>query len=799
MRAVHSEFGFLGDVTKVEEIESGLLLYCGKDKVKALVLSDQIIRIRLGRGGRFKSEHSYAVVKTDWPQIGWRWNEAGNQITIQTEALSVRINKRPCRLSFYDLEGRLINEDEPAFGMGWSGDEVTCWKKLRPEEKFYGLGEKTGDLNKRGHQYTMWNYDPPLYTPVQDPFHQSHPFFIGVIGKDAYGIFLDNTYRTNFNMGASNSRFYFFSAEGGELDYYFIYGPGIKQVIQRYKDIVGRMPLPPKWATGYQQSRWNYYSEGEVRRIADTFREKSIPCDVIYLDISHMDGYRVFTWDKSKFPDPAAMISDLEKQGFKIVLIVNPGVKIDPEFEVYQSGIEGNHFIRYPDGELYQGEVWPGWVHFPDFTRPATREWWGNWFKESVEIGAKGFWLDMNEPTVWGLSLPNLVQFDDEGHRASHKKVHNVYGSLMAQATYEGVQKLAPNRRVFILTRAGFSGVQKYGWVWTGDNEASFEDLRMGVTMCLGLGLSGVSYIGDDVGGFMGNPTAELFARWIQLGAFTPLFRDNTATNTPSQEAWSFGENVEEISRKYIALRYRLIPYVYNVFYESSKMGIPIMRPIFLEFPDDPRAYDLDVQYQFFFGRDLLIAPVLWEGRDLRKLYLPQGEWIDFWSDQVYEGSRNIIVEAPLDHLPIFVRAGAIIPMQQEQQYIGERPVEELIWQVYPAKQFQTEYYEDDGETMAYQDGNYSLQIIQGEKINRGLRLNWGERQGNFQTTVLRNRVQLHLVEKKPSSISWKGMVLKESKMVSQLTELGTWFYDAEAKRAIVLIPNEVGELVVKW
>ncbi|HKR56427.1 MAG TPA: TIM-barrel domain-containing protein, partial [Gemmatimonadales bacterium] len=433
-----------------------------------------------------------------------------------------------------------------------------------------------------------------------------------------------------------------------------------------------------------------------------------IPADVIYLDIHYMDGYRVFTWDRDRFPDPAGMLRELHTLGFKVVTIIDPGVKADTAYGVAREGVASGHFVRYPDGALYVGSVWPGPAYFPDFSRAATRRWWGDKLRVMATTGVDGFWNDMNEPAVWGKAFPVEIQMDDHGRGSSFKRMHNLYGLLMAKATYEALREGRPEARPFVLTRAGFAGTQRFSAVWTGDNVPSWEHLELGIRMMLGLGLSGMPFVGTDVGGFAGAPSPELFARWIQVGAFSPLFRTHAAAGTPRREPWSFGEEIEAVSRSAITLRYRLLPYFYTLFHEAHTSGAPILRPLFWHYPADSNAYDRRYQHEFLVGADLLVVPVTRDGQRLKEVYFPAGRWLDLHTERVYEGPSTTVVPAPLEQIPMFLREGAILPSQEPMQYVGEQDGGTLTLDVFPgtAPCAQT-LYEDDGETFGYETGGF--------------------------------------------------------------------------------------------
>jgi alpha-glucosidase len=705
----YADFQFAGDIVSHNKFDDRIEFSLTNAKFNLYVIDKNVVRFRYTNRDSFSPAPSYAVIHKAARIPEFNLLDEGDRFLVSTAELIIEITKSPCRVSIYNKEMKLLNEDHKSFGVSIDEDEVRCFKTLFDDEKFYGLGEKTGNLNKRGSQFTMWNSDIPGYTKTTDPLYVSVPFFIGVRNYKAYGIFLDNTYKSYFNMGASNNRFYWFGAEKGELDYYFIYGPEIKKVVSSYTLLTGRTELPPMWALGYQQSKWSYTPESTVRNVAQNFRSRNIPCDVIYLDIHYMDEYRVFTWDKKSFPDPEKMLSDLNKDGFKIVPIIDPGVKADENYFAAKEGLERNLFAMYPDGEVYMGEVWPSWSYFPDFTRKETRDWWGDKLSVLLKQGIEGFWNDMNEPAVWGQNMPDIVIFNDNGFTANHKKIHNVYALEMARAAFDGLKKHSPDKRHFILTRAGFAGIQRYSAVWTGDNVANNDHLILALTLPLGMGLSGIPFVGSDVGGFMGVPSQRLFTRWMQLGAFTPFFRGHSHINEKAKEPWAFGEETEELVRQAITQRYKILPYLYNLFYESSQTGAPVMRPMFYEFQDDEECFSHDAQFQFMLGENFLVAPVLNDYENFKKLYLPEGKWYSIFEDKVYQGGQWIVVEAPISQIPVFMKDGSILPTIEEQNYVGEKKIEQLELTIFATGSASFQFYEDDGISNDYLKGKYSL------------------------------------------------------------------------------------------
>ena len=539
-------------------------------------LAPAIVNIKFSRAEVFE-DFSYSVIEsggvTPLTQA-----ETKNELIMASGALKITINKNNSLISFFDKDDNLLNQDEPGLGTSWNGEQVTTYKKLLDGERFIGLGEKTGPLDRQGQGYQHWNTDAFAYGTGSDPLYCSIPFYIGVHENGVYGIFFDNTHKTFFNFGASNNRFASFSADTGEMNYYFISGSSVAEIIQHYSWLTGKMEMPPLWSLGFQQCRYSYYPDKEVSTLASTFRDKKIPADAIVLDIHYMDAYKIFSWHPEHFPAPDKLISELKSKGFEIVVMCDPGIKVEKGYAPYEEGVKLDTFIKYPDGENYEGNVWPGWCHFPDFTKPEAREWWAKWLKTYSDKGVHGYWNDMNEFATWGQMMPENIVLDFEGNKSTSRRGRNVYGMMMAKATYEGAKKnlKTQGKRPFNLTRSGFAGIQRYAAVWTGDNVSYDEHMMLGVRLVNSMGLSGIPFAGYDVGGFVGEASSKLFARWITIGSLSPFFRGHTMINTRDSEPWAYGEETEQISRNYIRFRYKLLPYIYSCFYEASKTGMPI-------------------------------------------------------------------------------------------------------------------------------------------------------------------------------------------------------------------------------
>lgn len=601
-------------------------------------------------------------------------------------------------LSLAQLEGHVVNKAS-------SVKTIDVIKVMEGEEAFYGFGDKTGYLNKRGYEYEMWNSDLP--NPQVDSFkalYKSIPFFITLKQEQVFGIFFDNTYRTYFDLGKESEDYYSFSAEEGNLDYYFIAGSNMADVVGGYTYLTGTTPLPQLWTLGYHQSRWSYESKEVVKELADKFRKLDIPCDCIHLDIDYMEAYKVFTWSEERFPDAKSLVEDLSQQGFKLVTIIDPGVKVEKGYSIYEEGVQNGYFAKDPQGDIYENVVWPGISVFPDFSDEKARNWWGDNQKLLLENGIRGVWNDMNEPASFKGPLPEDVQFSEEGRKANHKKIHNVYGHLMAKATFEGLKK-HDVKRPYVITRACYSGSQKFSTAWTGDNHSIWAHLQMAIPQLCNLGLSGMAFAGTDVGGFGSDCTSELLCRWVQVGCFSPFFRNHSALGTRRQEPWAFNQQTLEINRKYIKLRYKLLPYLYDLYWECQKSGLPIMRPLVLEYQKDEKVREINDQ--FLYGSSILVAPVVNQGQKVRSLYLPEGKWIDYWTKEHFHGNQYILKEAPLEICPIYIKAGSILPNYPELHYVGEKEVEELTLDIYPGEG-EYHHFQDNGEDYGYQKGEYN-------------------------------------------------------------------------------------------
>lgn len=694
------------------------------------------------------NEHSYSVVTRAPQSVEILSGSTAHNYLLETSAITVSISKQTAALTFLDKESRVLNQDEPGLAITWIGEQVTAYKSLMEGERFIGLGEKTGPLDRRGRGYQHWNTDAFAYGPDADPIYCSIPFYIGVHAEGVYGIFFDNTHKTHFNFGASNNRFASFSADAGEMNYYFIGGKSVAEIIEKYTWLTGRMELPPLWSLGYQQCRYSYYPDAEVRTLARTFRDKQIPADTIVLDIHYMDGYKIFSWHDQHFKNPQTLMDELKALGFNVVVMCDPGIKIESGYAPYGEGLDQDLFLTYPDGKNYEGQVWPGWCHFPDFTKPETRAWWKKWLKTYSDMGITGFWNDMNEIATWGQTLPENIIFNFEGTPATTRKGRNIYGMMMARATYEGAKANLSGKRPFNLTRSGFAGIQRYAAVWTGDNVSYDEHMMLGVRLVNSMGLSGIAFAGYDIGGFVGEASSKLFARWISIGALSPFCRSHTMINSRDSEPWAFGEETEQIARNYIRLRYQLMPYLYSSFYEASQTGMPVQRSLAVYYPNEPRVYQY--QHQYMFGPAILVAPVESE-KSITKVFLPEGTWYYLFTGNRFEGNAEIFVECPPHKLPIFIKGGAIIPMHSPSE--NTKAVHTLLaLHVYKGKQENAyEFYTDDGESYAYQTNGYAKRNIRYQPATNTITV--AAQEGLFEPSYTSIKFVLHGFDNKKAKV----------------------------------------------
>jgi len=729
----------IGKVTNVEINNQVVNIITENAFASITVYSANIIRVRIDKQ-KLKPDFSYAVISQP-VKTTVSISQDDTSIFIKTDSIKSVIKKNPFSIIFYTNDGNIINQDEEGLTTSWIGEKVTTYKKMQDGERFIGLGEKTGDLDRKGNGYTNWNTDAFAYSVRQDPLYSTIPFYIGIHHDINYGIFFDNTFQSDFNFGASNDRFSSFGAQGGELNYYFIYHKRLADIITSYTSLTGRMKLPPLWSLGYQQNRYSYYPDTEVLRIAQTLREKKIPADGITLDIHYMDNYQLFTWNKERFPDPIGLTNKLKSMGFRTTVIVDPGIKVQSGAPAFERGLKDSVYIKYPDGKFYSGAVWPGWCYFTDFTSEKGRAFWRKEVKFFSDNGVSGIWNDMNEIATWGQKMPDNVIFDFDGRKASHLEAHNVYGFQMARSSYEGARANS-NERPFVLSRAGYAGLQRYSAIWTGDNRSEDDHMLLGARLLSSLGLSGVPFTGVDIGGFAGEASPQLYTRWMQLGSFFPYYRNHKQYNSKTAEPWAFGEDALDNLRPYVDLRYKLMPYLYSVFYEATQDGLPVVRSLAIDNTFDPKIYEKSFENQFCFGNSIMVAPVV-STQDFAKIYFTKTKWYNLYTDSIESGGNEKIIELTMKELPVYVKESSIIPMQTLVQSTAYNPSDTLILHIYKGNIPNSFiYYEDDGKTFNYEKGDYYKRIISYDPSQKIIVLDKTE--GQFQSKFKNILLVLH-------------------------------------------------------
>lgn len=807
----------LDHATAVRIFFHGIDVRVGEARLRIVALRDDVLRVRVAPNSQLPEDASWAVL----PAARTATTEVAPEITadsvgFRTAKLRVTVHRTTLALRVSDLDGHVLMESFPVRPIEYHGASFRVYMHSPEDEHYFGLGDKPGPLDRRNAAFANWNTDSFGWQESTDPIYKSIPFFLTYRKGISTGIFLDNTWRTSFDFNKEYRDAYAFGAEGGPLDLYLLYGPEPKKVLTSWAWLSGHTPLPPLWSLGFQQSRYSYYPESEVRRIADRLRSERIPADVIWLDIDYQQKNRPFTIDPERFPHFDQMIQDLKAQHLRTVVITDlhiadlPGAGYKP----YDEGNAHGYFVKNPDGSNFVGTVWPGKAVFPDFTRQTVRDWWGTLYADFIRKNIAGFWNDMNEPSVF--DAPSKTMPDNVEHRieepgfatrtASHLEVHNIFGMQNSRATYEGLLKLAPDARPFVMTRASYAGGQRYAATWTGDNASTWNHLRQSIPQLLNLGLSGFAMSGADVGGFAGSPQPDLLTRWLEVAAFEPIDRDHSALGTHPQEPWENGTPADvNLRRRYIEERYRLLPYLYTAAEEMSRTGLPIMRPLFLEFPQTNEPLDFGAGNAFLLGADLLVAESPQPDElDDYTVALPPAGWYNYWTGEriakttgsaTSKGAADKSALQPtelhlhraLDVLPVFVRSGSIIPIQPLVESTNERPAGPLTLRVYPpmsaGEDCRGSLYLDDGVSFAYTTGKLLRREFTCQVTPNGIAVRISPEQGSFAPWWKQLSIEIYGATRAAASV--RMLPLDDSETVSI-----TSVYDAEHHRITAFAPD---------
>ncbi|MEW9121157.1 MAG: TIM-barrel domain-containing protein [Thermotaleaceae bacterium] len=651
------------------------------------------------------------------------------------------------------LDGKAIEKRELDYFQFKAADSnFQLQYKMDKEDIVWGLGENQRGMNKRGGIYVSYCMDDPHHTPDKKSLYGAHNFFV-VDGTESFGIYIDFPGRVTFDVGFSHKDVLSIELVGKDADLYIIKGVNLAQIVRNFLMLIGKSYVPPKWAFGYQQSRWSYPDRKTVEEIAESFESYDMPCDAIYLDIDYMESYKNFTIDKEKFPNFQQFVENMKERGLRLIPIIDAGVKIDEGYKVYDEGIEKGYFCTDQNGKPFVGAVWPGRVHFPDFLNPEARKWFGEKYRELTDYGIEGFWNDMNEPAIFytkrgldhaiqqakdsentnldihsffslqeafiGLSnhLKDYQSFyhDIEGKKVNHNQVHNLYGYYMTKAAAEGLEEINPNKRFLLFSRASSIGMHRYGGIWTGDNHSWWEHILLNLKMLPSLNMCGFLYIGADTGGFSGDTNAQMLIRWMQLSLFTPLFRNHSAMGTRQQEPFAFDEESVDIMRGLLQLRYKCIPYIYSEYMKAALKGDMYFAPLAFAYSD---KISRRIEDQLLVGESLMIAPIYEENAVGRTVWLP--EEMLLWYFESDEGEKYRIlpqgfhyIEGNLDRPYIFIRKNKLFLMGNSGKNVEELNAEILHIIGFIPEQGSYFYYDDDGMSKDYLKGIHDeLNII---------------------------------------------------------------------------------------
>ena len=731
-------------------------------------------------------KEAYAVYRRSWPPVpSVTLTETPEVVLVRMGEVLIEATRAPFHLRYLSPDGQPFLEEVETGGLSWSYWEYTLCYHLVPEDHFYGMGQASQldermDLDHRGHIREVWNQHSPPATTI----------FPTLLSLRGYGLLIDNPHKAVWDLGYTNPSTFSYRAQGGGLQYYVFYGPGLPRLLRTYVELTGFPSLPPRWVFGLLQSRYGYRNREELETIARTFRAKGLPCDALILDVFWFQEMGDLAFQPFDWPDPAEMIARLTEQGFRLMVIEEPYITV--KSRNFPEAQAKGYLARHYDGSLYTVHFWPGECALLDFSHPETRFWWAAQHRPLLELGVAGWWTDLNEPTKHPQDMLHYA-----GPAAA---VHNLTALSMHQAIFEAHRQYAPQQRVFILSRSAFPGSQRYGvGLWSGDVDMTFSSLRKQIAVGLNTGMAGMPLWGTDIGGFgfAGQCTPELYVRWFQFGAFSPLCRPH-GDQTELREPWQFGPEVEAICRKYLTLRYRLLPYIYTAAHEACTSGLPLMRPLVLEFPTDTAVFNLSDEY--LFGRDMLVAPVVEEGATERAVYLPAGTWVDFWTDAVYTGPCSLQVKAPLDTLPVFIRQGAILPLGPELQHSGERPLDPLTLEIYRGVDRTCTLYEDDGETNRYRTGDFLLTPFHLVEEKDRLTFSIGAAEGKLLHPVSARTYCLNIHQQpRVRTVECDGRSLPQMS-VHQAVETASrgWWWDAATRILTVTLSRTTKPLTVQ-
>jgi alpha-glucosidase (family GH31 glycosyl hydrolase) len=772
-------FGQLGDYSSHEVTATGATVVAGADTLDFRFYASDAVRVDFLPFGARRSDTSYALVREPSSEVAFHATDGEDTLRVWTSDLEIIVTKHPVRISYLDAEGRELLAEPAAGGFTASGGLRRATFVLPPDLHFYGTGQRGIGIDLRGESFGTYNAATYGYSGPLETMSINIPFMATSSG---YALYFESPLPATMDLGEADPQRFSYEISGGELAYFFMIGADVPGQIERYTWLTGRQPLPPKWALGYLQSKFGYRNRSEAEWVVHTLRSKGIPADALMLDLYWFQQMGDLAWNPSTFPDPEGMIGEFLDQGIKTIVITEPYFTRYCVNYPFLTGVRPDFVGRDSWGDPY---LLGGWwscgcdAVLLDITNPDAQAWlWGK-YEGFMGAGVAGLWTDLGEPERHPWEMQHFIGATPE--------VHNIYSLLWAGTLFEGFSRFRPNDRIVNVTRSGYAGIQRYGvFTWSGDVSRSFGGLAVQLPIMLNMALSGMAYHSSDLGGFTGYASSELYTRWMQFGAFSPVMRPHGGDNQPT-EPWGYGPDAEAIVRDYIRLRYRLLPYIYTLARETYDTGMPLVRPLFFSDPDDPALADRDGAY--LFGPNILVAPVTGDGQRQRSVYLPAGYWVDYWTDALYQGQNTVIVSAPLERLPLFVRAGAIIPMQQVMDYVGAEDADTLVLEIFPTFEGVPEtftLYEDDGESLDYMQGEFARiplsQVLTTVDRDAVLEVTVGGADGSFPGMVAGRTVLagVHLAEGPPDQIYLDSAGLASYASRSDLLLAGDgYFYDA--------------------
>lgn len=782
-----------GNVTGMSREGKSITVHAGDASVRFMFYQPEIVRIDYVPFANSQPDSSFVVVQDTSADVPVTVSEDDSTIRIADQSLQITIGKTPLRMQFADGSGNELTREPAEGGLANLNLQRSLTLSIGSNDHFYGTGERGTALDKRGQSLFSYNTQDGGYSDSVQTMGVNVPLILSSAG---YAVYIDNTWPGNFNFGSVNPSALTYTAGGGELTVYFIAAPTIARQLERYTWLTGRQPLPPRWALGYIQSKYGYHNETEARAAVDSMRSRQIPCDGLILDLYWFNSMGDLSWNPAVFPNHNQMVADFLARGIKTINITEPYVVQGSSN--FGAGTASGYFGKNYSGSTYLISNW--WscgcnAALVDITNPASRAWWWNLYTGYLSSGVAGFWTDLGEPESHPADMVHYL--------GSTNKVHNIFNLLWAKTLFEGFHSLRPNDRIFNLTRAGFAGIQRYGvTAWSGDVAKSFRALSVQVPMLLTMGLSGIAYHNSDIGGFCcGQRSGELYTRWMQFGAFNPMMRAHGAETFT--EPWTYGHPYEDICRKFIDLRYQLLPYTYSLCWQNYCAGMPLARPLFFIDPVDSRLANESSSY--LWGDAFLVKPIVQSGQTTATVYLPSAEgdgWIDYWNDASgYDGNSTITVPLSLEAIPLFVREGSIIPMQAVSEYSDQKPLDTLFLELYPRRSagaFSTfTMYEDDGKTLAYQQGSYALIPMKLRVRDAGavpssssLEMVIGPGSGGFaEQPAHRSYIaRMHRIVHQPSSVSINDQKILSRASYNELLASGGdgFYYDGEANALFV-------------